>query len=179
MPDERAICPICGGYWPENQVRGQAGNEAYEFSCLRCGTFKFVGPRQVSELGHIPAFLKQKHGENLSLQEATDLLKIYLSIYTRECFESGRPPVQVFQLLNPSTWEHFAETYANTSVEHKSDKLLRLLARRTKYPGEQILISPSLDYPAAHAINATQFGYYFKALMEDVSVETDHNLCRT
>jgi hypothetical protein len=93
-----------------------------------------------------------------------------LSIYTRECTERGIPGVPIIS----HEWdklERLAETYANTPIASKPGKLLRLLEKRTGFPGQKVYLDPELEYPAVHAINSGEFGFYLQALQQNGLLE--------
>jgi nucleoside 2-deoxyribosyltransferase len=120
-------------------------------------------------LSQVPGFLRDKGVRDTA--RAAALTKAYLSIYTRERSEGGSPPA-VLDLLNPSNLERLAETYANSPATAKPDKLLRLLERRTAFPGALASFNPQLDCPAIHAVSAGEFLYYLDALAREGLIET-------
>jgi len=93
-----------------------------------------------------------------------------LSIYTRECTEKGTPcePIISYEW---DKLERLAETYAYTPIASKPDRLLRLLEKRTAFPGQKMPLDPELEYPAVHAINSGEFGFYLQALQQDGLLE--------
>ena len=95
----------------------------------------------------------------------------YLSIYVREHTDSGRGPIEI-DIGDAKKLETAAETYANTPIVARVDKLLKLLERRTAYPGAFASFNPELDCPAVHAVSAAEFLYYLNALAEQGLIET-------
>ena len=111
----------------------------------------------------MPVFLLEKGVKRSDQALGIQFLRKYLSIYTRECKESGRRakfPVP----FDRSQMERLAETYAYTPIPDRADRLLRLLARRTTYPGKSVEANAYYDYPAAHAIEPQEFDYYLDYL---------------
>ncbi len=119
----------------------------------------------------VPQFLLQKGLSKRDGMQASRLLRRYLSIYTRECSESGLP-VPLINPFKPDQLAQLAETYANTPISAKVDKLLKLLERRTAYPGALAMFNPQLDCPAVHGVSAAEFLYYLDALREQGLIET-------
>jgi nucleoside 2-deoxyribosyltransferase len=120
-----------------------------------------------------PQFLADKRSDPNDRQEGEKLFRACLSIYTRECTESGIPSEPIIS----HEWdnlERLAETYAYTPVASKPDKLLRLLEKRTAFPGQQVRLARELDYPAVHAINHDELGFYLDALQKDGSLRYEN-----
>jgi nucleoside 2-deoxyribosyltransferase len=122
------------------------------------------------DIGRVPAFLLEMGARRSDQEQGRGLLKKYLSIYSRECEESGRRaefPVP----FNLPQMERLAETYAHTPIPDRADRLLRLLARRTNYPGGTVEVNAYFDYPAAHAIEPQEFDYYLEYLARAALIE--------
>ena len=167
MNGQRA-CLLCG--LPAS-ISGRASQDVADIRCRKCGYFA-VGPDILDfnlTLSQVPTFLRDKGVRDVI--RAAALMKAYLSICTRECSESGSPPV-VLDLLNPSALETLAETYANTPTTAKPHKLFRLLERRTAFPGALASFNPELDCSAIHAVSAGEFLYYVDALVKWGFIET-------
>lgn len=161
-------CPLCDLPAKFREATTTVG----DFECRKCGYFKVAlySLNSGLKLSKVPTFLLNKCIGQCDVPRATALLKAYLSIYTRESSESGTPPT-VLDLLNSSALENLAETYANTPVTAKPDKLLRLLERRTAYPGAPASFNPELGCPAIHAVSAAEFLYYVDALVTQGLIE--------
>jgi len=169
MPDR--ACPLCGLVDPNSRFAPRANSPLFDFRCQRCGVFAFFpNLPTINILGNIPRFLEEKFGIALGIDEATRHLSTYLSIYTRECFETGRP-AEPLDLANPSTLVPLAEAYAFTPIFQKAEKLLRLVERRTRFPGEGVRVVAHYDYPAIHAINVEEFLYHYRMLLGDHLIE--------
>jgi len=161
-------CPLCG--LPAS-ISGRANQDVADVRCRKCGYFA-VAPDLMAfdlTLSHIPAFLRDKGV--CELAQAAKLLKAYLSIYTRECAENGKPP-ELLNFLDLPALELLANTYSLTPVTSKPDRLLRLLERRTAYPGALASFNPQLDCPAIHAVSALEFHYYLEALADQGFIVT-------
>ena len=174
-------CPICQLGQPLVQARPIANPYDLEVNCKRCGRFEVVHPellnplylRQAGLQFPSPRFLADKRSDPNDRQEGEKLLRACLSIYTRECTERGIPGVPIIS----HEWdklERLAETYANTPIASKPGKLLRLLEKRTGFPGQRVRLDPELDYPAVHAVNAEELGFYLQALQEDGSLQYEN-----
>jgi len=86
----------------------------------------------------------------------------FLSAYTRQSHEfEGR----VAQLS--SNWPPLAEIHRHTSVHQRAEKLLRLIEKRTRQPGEFVNVDADWDYPLIDAVNA-QPVYYLLKYWEDL-----------
>ncbi len=170
-------CPLCGLDPPLATIWPRADQDVNDVQCKRCGNFA-VCPGHVSldwNRGHVPSFLRGKGVAESDIARANALMRAYLSIYTRECTESGTTP-ELINLVDPASLERFAETYAFTPVASKPDKMLRLLEKRATFPGEQVRLDPDLEYPAVHAVNAEELGFYLQALQKDGLLEYQNTL---
>jgi nucleoside 2-deoxyribosyltransferase len=171
MAVSSAKCPLCCIAQPF--VSTSSGNDGQtHVSCKRCGDFVFcAGAPENWDIPPIPRFILDKGVKRADHDRGRTLFKTYLSIYTRECSESSR----LARLPSPfslKALETLAETYANTVATAKPDKLLRLLERRTAFPGSLASFNPELDFPAVNAISAGEFLYYVDALANQGLIET-------
>jgi len=165
-------CPICDLDQKSVSRVPRHDRDVDDIQCARCGKFMFC-PSNVSfdwESRVVPEFLLQKGLTKRDGKRASVLLRKYLSIYTRECLERGLP-APLIDPFNPDELVRLAETYAFTPVAAKTEKLLRLIERRSTFPGEQIRVNPELEYPAVHAIGSEEFDFYLQALREEGSLE--------
>jgi nucleoside 2-deoxyribosyltransferase len=158
-------CPLCGLEAPLATISPRADQDVNDVQCKRCGNFA-VCPGHVSldwNRGHVPTFLRGKGVAEYDIVRANALMHAYLSIYTRECTER-RTPAEVINLVDAVSLERLAETYANTPVATKLEKLLRLIEKRTSFPGQPVQFTAPLDYPALHAVKPEEASYYLRAL---------------
>ena len=159
-------CPLCGLGEPQCIISARSVQfDVADISCRMCGDFSAT-PGHFSPgtlLSRVPRFLVEKRVSEHQFDEANKLFKVYLSIYTRECYESSRQP-DLLNFLAPSELERLAETYAFTPISQKPDKLLRLLEARTTFPGSAAKLIPAYDYPAVHAVNPAEAVYYLRVL---------------
>lgn len=158
-------CPICGLDPPLVTISPRTDQDVDDVRCRRCGNFA-VFPGHVSldwNRGHVPSFLRAKGVAEYDITRAQALMRAYLSIYTRESTERGTP-AEPINLVDGASLERIAETYAETAISAKPEKVLRLLEQRTDYPGKPARFSAKLDYPAAHAIEVGEFLYYVQGL---------------
>lgn len=130
-------CPICRQNFKE--VESLPSQDGHRISCQLCGTY------EVSR--NARAALRGEHHE----------LLLYLSAYTRQCFELEGNIVQV-----PSNWIPLAEAHQHTSVHQRAEKLLRVIEKRTKQPGDAMVFEPRWDYPLVDAVDAGQLDYLLK-----------------
>jgi nucleoside 2-deoxyribosyltransferase len=165
-------CPICDLNASFVHRSPRYDRDVDDVECARCGKFMFA-PAHISfdwDSPVVPPFLIQKGLSRRDAKQASLLLRRYLSIYARECSERGLPA----PLINPFNLDELArqaETYAFTPVAAKTEKLLRLLEKRTIFPGQHVRLDPELDYPAVHAIGVEEFGFYLQALQKEGSLE--------
>ena len=148
-------CPLCGLAEPNCRISGRGNQDVADINCQICGNFAAT-PDHFSPgslVSRVPRFLREKGVQEHDLVQANELLKAYLSIYTRECSESGRPP-ELLNFFAPLELERLAETYAFTPVSQKPEILLRLLETRTRFPGSPAKFLPAYDYTAVNAVNA-------------------------
>lgn len=154
-----APCPICELICP---VDAEGPN--VDVSCARCGRFRATGcppnyDLRTRTFPSVPNFLVRMGVNPNDTTAVGKLLAPYLSIYTREQTQTGRAPVEV-DVGFATRLEELAETYANTPITLKPEKLLRLLERRTSYPGALATVNAQLDYPAIHAVTQEEFDYH-------------------
>jgi len=163
-------CPLCHLTKPVVSVSLGSGDSA-SIHCDRCGDFSI--PTSIPDnwdIGRVPRFLLKKGVERSNQEQGRQVLRKYLSIYSRECTESGR--LAEFPVpFNLTQMESLAETYAFTPIPERGDRLLRLLARRTVYPGRPVAANAYYDYPAAHAIEPQEFDYYLEYLAQSGLIE--------
>jgi hypothetical protein len=97
-----------------------------------------------------------------------------LSAYTRQQSESsGRAE------LNTSNWRGFAEAHLHTTVHQKVEKLLIVVERRTKWPGEYVTFKWNSDYPLIDAVTQEQAAYFIDhALKRGYLEHTDYGHLR-
>jgi hypothetical protein len=172
MAAAKTGCPICD--LDPSLVRRfpRHDRDVDDIECARCGKFMFC-PSHMSfdwDSPVVPQFLLQKGLTRRDAKQASLLVRKYLSIYTRECSERGLPP-PLINPFDPKELSRLAETYAFTPVSVRAEKLLRLLERRTLFPGQPVRLDPELEYPAVHAIGPEEFGFYLQAQQKDGSLE--------
>lgn len=165
-------CPLCDLGKPLVNKFPRHDRDVDDVECARCGKFMFAPARMGFDWDSpvVPQFLIDKGLSRRDGKRASTLLRKYLSIYTRECTESGLP-APLINPFNPADLARLAETYAFTPVASKPGKLLRLLEKRTAFPGQQVRLARELDYPAVHAVSADELGFYLHALQKDELLE--------
>lgn len=146
-----------------------------DVTCGRCGKFMALTCARTDlrtrSFGSVPKFLVNKGADPRDTTKVGQLLAPYLSMYVREQIESGRRPPEI-DIGTATRLEELAETYSNTPIALKPEKLLRFLERRTAYPGAPARFNAHLDYPAVHAVDAAEFAFYVKALDREGLIET-------
>ena len=150
-PPQNKKCPICELEKPTISYADLSSSDRAEVICRRCGTFAVKAIRPLEDIRPTPAVLLEKGVPRADVQQAMKLFRAYLSIYTREYTESGRT-TEALDFWDTERLVRLAETYAYTPVPAKLDKLLRLIERRSAFPGSLAEFDPSLDYPAVHAV---------------------------
>lgn len=164
MSGADAKCPLCGLHSPLVALFSDPDRGRASVRCRRCGDFSIASDIPDNwDIGRVPRFLLEKGVNRSDQAQGRRFLRNYLSIYSRECKESGRRaefPVP-FDL---SQMERIAETYAYTPIPDRADRVLRLLTRGTAYPGRSVECNAYYDYPAAHAIEPQEFDYYLEYL---------------
>lgn len=91
----------------------------------------------------------------------------YLSAHTRQATEQG-----IVIELPPSNWQALAFTHQRTRVGSKRLMLLRVLANRSKYPGDLVPMDFSTDYPLIDSISGNEVKFFFDHLAELGLIET-------
>lgn len=164
-------CPLCDLSQPLATSSSDPDRDRTAVRCRRCGNFSI--PSWIPEnwdIGRVPQFLLEKKVRRSDQTRGRELLRKYLSIYSRECLEAGRR-VEFPVPFDLSEMELLAETYAHTSAPDRADRLLRFLARRTDHPGKSLRVNAYYDYPAAHAIEPQEFDYYLEYLAQSGLIE--------
>jgi hypothetical protein len=141
MPgSETSQCPICAKYSTKNTtVSLLPYQDAFEFSCVRCGTFLVT-----RTLAHSP--------------KIADELRPFLSIAARQAHEKG----QKLRFDLPNLVE-IAESH-QTSISERVEKTLLYLAKECKRPGTVIRIEESEDYPVVGATDESELNQYLSYL---------------
>ncbi|HVB78538.1 MAG TPA: AbrB/MazE/SpoVT family DNA-binding domain-containing protein [Candidatus Binataceae bacterium] len=148
--------------------------DVVDVTCARCGKYPLAPGDGLFPLplSTVPKFLIGKGVPETDLERATQLVGIYLSMYTRECTEAHRAP-ELINLTVLTTLERLAQTCAFTPMPQKSDKLLRLIKKLTRSPGSPAQLNLELDYPAIHAVDPAEALYYLKDLAQKGLVESE------
>lgn len=68
--------------------------------------------------------------------------------------------------INSDTLKDVEAAFPSYRVSEKQLLLLRAFEKRTKYPGQVLVISPALDYPLAWAAGEDEFLYLLRSLIE-------------
>jgi len=121
-------------------------SECEYFLCDRCGEFIIEG---------IPGL-----ASGLQESRVTQEVRYKLSAWIREKREMDmdRP------VINRENLDMIINNLPNYSPSEKQMKLLRNIARKTRYPGESIELNIEKDYPLAWALNYQEFVYYLYSL---------------
>lgn len=123
-----------------------SGKDASIFECVVCGRYT------------ISALLR----ELLPAADDDDAkLLPYVRAHTRQAAEGG----QTAELTNDN-WRDLARGHANTPVATKLRKLLELVAKRSRRPGEDVEIRRDLIYPLVDAVSAEEVQYLIDHLLE-------------
>jgi len=136
-------CPMCR----ESAEMGRS-SRGYEISCKVCGGDGpyVLGPTLFSILNGAAA------------DSADAKLARYLSAHVRQ-YKGSRPVV-----LTSDDWKGLAEGIRSTPVAMKIEKLLRLIAGQSSYPGESVKISGQFDYPLVDASNRDELHFMLEHL---------------
>jgi nucleoside 2-deoxyribosyltransferase len=134
------LCPICK--LDEQKVRISDGGERLSLNCPRCGKFMIT---------RTAAAMAEYRG-----------LDPKLSAWIRERTESGTDVPEI----NSNTLDDIEKLLPTYRVSEKQLLLLRALERRTKFPGEGLLVVSAFDYPLAWSMRESEFRYILNSLME-------------
>jgi hypothetical protein len=102
-----------------------------------------------------------------SLDDEEQQLLPHLSAHTRQATEQG-----IVIELQPSTWQALALAHQRTRVGSKRFMLLRVLANRSKYPGDLVPMDFSTDYPLIDAISSNELKFFLDHIAELGLIET-------
>jgi len=120
------------------------------YECPRCGTYTIT-----------------EKAEHLARNEASNTK---LSAWIRDFKERGETP----PLLTEDNIERIISSLPNYDVLEKQLKLLQNLDRKSKFPGDRLLLIPSNDIPLSWAENEDEFMYHINSLGERNLIETEH-----
>jgi hypothetical protein len=153
-------CPICQ---LDCEILSK-GALFFDVNCRRCGSFRVTLPPDKHNLetlsfAHVPDFLLRKGVSPHDVANVGRLLAPYLSIYVREQTDSGHLRTEV-DIGTATKLEELAATYADTPIALKPERLLRLLEKRSTYPGALATVDARLDYPAIHALTPDEFRFH-------------------
>lgn len=93
-------------------------------------------------------------------------LRSLLSIHTRQSFERG--PLEDAKgsspLINERNFEQIAESLDRITISQKVNATMRLIEKRTKFPGEAVRLNDNLDYPAMGLRSTQEVDYIMRYL---------------
>jgi hypothetical protein len=139
--DSNLKCPICK---LENQKilnAPEPGKSVVE--CERCGSYIM-------------------HNALLMIEQKKEKYNPKVISWIRDLHEQGTTPPEITSEIL-KTIESNLPNYIPTQ---KTLMLLKNIARRTRFPGNSVLIVPDRDYPLAWAVNEEELIYYLKSLIE-------------
>jgi hypothetical protein len=132
-----SYCPVCSSAHAD--VREDLG--VMRIRCRRCGNFE------------VTESLSEDHPWVMSG------LTPYLSAYLRQSSDAGR----VARL--DDTWETHARSRRRTPVSRKLQLLLKLLAERSQFAGDQATLEPD-DFVLVDAMNGEELSFLSRTLVE-------------
>lgn len=138
----QSICPVCKLKGKGVVVRKSDSKGRFIYKCLRCGKFKIS---QTAE--------RSAEKKNLGAK---------LSGWIRNLFELG---MDIPEINNKSLTE-IEQSIPDYTPSDKQYLFLRNISRRSKYPGDQVSISPIFDYPLAWASAPDEILFYIRFLVE-------------
>jgi nucleoside 2-deoxyribosyltransferase len=143
-------CPIC-------KLTNQRKINALEplksmIECERCGRFI---TRTV--------FLEMESKKN-------DTKNHSIIAWIRDLYEQGSDPPEI--QFNSDFFEQIENNLPNYTPTQKILVLLRNIARKTRFPGDDMTITPDRDYPLAWAKNEEELIYYLNSLVERKFIRT-------
>ncbi len=136
----QAPCPICKLENPDITYSDAA--EKLSVQCPRCGNFRIT--RTAARMAE-------------SRQIAPRL-----SAWIREATEAGREIPEI----NSRNIDAIELTLPAYSVSQKQVLLIRALARKSKFPGDEIQVIPEYDFTLAWASNQEELAFYLRTLVE-------------
>lgn len=143
-------CPLCDA--EPISATPSADKDAYTVECRRCGTFSISGTLYSSR--DIPISLRP-----------------WLSAYTRQGYEHGRPT----EMLLSSNIEALGQDMKRVPPNDRAEGLLRTLIKQTSYVGAPVEFSQQWDYPLATAQNSQEAMFHVGELKRKGFIEF-HNM---
>lgn len=141
-------CPICK--LDQQQIGGDDYGRRHSVNCARCG--KFIITSMAARMAESRQFGSK------------------LSAWLRDRTESGAENPEI----NSKTLEEIEKTLPDYKVSDKQLLLLRALERRTKFPGEAVVVEIRNDYPLAWASGEEELIYLLRSLRDrDLIHRTD------
>jgi len=138
---QSSVCPLCK---LSAKIVDPIAHNRYDVNCGRCGTFQ-IDRDLPSQFGCI----------------IPDTDRHLLGGYTREQWQFA----QTRAWLGADNYRRILAQCPQT-VREKADKLLLAIQRQTKYFGQDVPITPTIDYPLAYAQNPGEFDALLEYLTE-------------
>jgi hypothetical protein len=117
-------------------------SDAYECSCVRCGTFQVT-----RTLAHAPGI--------------RDELRPFLSIAARQAHEKGQTIRFDFSNLTSIAESH------RVSISERVENTLMYVAKKCAHPGHVVSVEASTDYPIVGATDESELIQYLSYLEEE------------
>ena len=146
--EEKQKCPLCNFQCKIDCNNPSDLNKWFTINCSICGIYKL-------EDGAISILNKRK-----------DYLYI-ISGVTRKYFEHSTFLIISKSILSDDS-KFQAEFLSKTpkSVSEKASLLLQYIARKSKHPGDEIIVNSLIDYPICFCKNHQELTFYIKHLIQ-------------
>ncbi len=146
--EDHLNCPICLLESPDFQLIDDTGDygEQAICNCARCG--KFMITRIASSV----------------LKGQYDLNRYGLSAWIRNQNELNNTSPKI--TVSDGTLSEIIENLPNYTPSQKQYNLLKIIAKRSDYPGRNVLLIPRFDYTLAWARNEDELVFHTKSLIE-------------
>jgi hypothetical protein len=129
-------CPLCEDWTQCYSDRDIP--DVDHISCERCGKFALTIEFALNDLNR----LDRQH-------------RVALSAAARQANEEGSKLI-----FGTDNWRILAAVHYSSTISSKIDKLLRLLAKRSRRPGVEVRLDPTTDFPLIDAQDTQEFSVY-------------------
>jgi len=134
-------CPVCG--LKDDQIKTEDRGERINCSCTRCGDFSIT-----------------RTATTMLNKGKQDRAKI--SAWIRDKKESRVEPPEI----NSYNLNQIKDFFRDFTVTEKQLLILKWIAGKSEFPGQEIEVIADLDYPVVWASGKDEYTYLFKAVRE-------------
>lgn len=153
MEKEKNKCPVCKLESESiERITTNQPDPIRHYDCPRCRKYRIT---DIAE-------------SNLEYEHAKQKLSAWLREQNE--YKNNAP------LLDEQLIEQLDNNLPNYSPSQKQNKLLKIIEKKTKYPGKSVRLNKYYDYPLAWADHPSEFEYYINSLAERGLIKSMHTI---